>query len=90
MGTFAQLEGALAEGAAQVEAMVRGETAEGGGESPVEGAGPSGAGGEDAGQDFAGRLGRIAAAGVRDGDEGAAEDADGGGFEAGVAQGLGG
>jgi hypothetical protein len=67
-------EGALPEGAAEVEALIGGEAAEDGGEAEVEAAAPGGAEGQDAGQDGVGLFGVGTA--TWDGDGGAAEGAD--------------
>jgi hypothetical protein len=78
------LEGPVAEGAAEVEALVGGEEGEGVGEALSELGGPAGAEGEDAGENRAAANGGAAPSGGEDGDRGAAEAADRGGFEAGV------
>ena len=67
-------EGALLEGAAEVEALIGGEAAEDGWQAEVEATAPGGAEGQDAGQDGVRFLGPGTCAG--DGDGGAAEGTD--------------
>jgi len=74
VGGLKDFEGALLEGAAEVEALIGGEAAEDGWQAEVEAAMPGGAEGQDAGQNGVRFLGLGTAAG--DGDGGAAEGAD--------------
>src|ERR1700690_87958 len=84
-GAGGDLEGSVAEGAAEVEALVGAETFQGAGEALREAGGPAGTEGEDAGDDGLAGDGGAGSAGGNDGDRGAAEAADRGGFAAGVA-----
>jgi hypothetical protein len=81
-GRGLEFEGALVEGAAEVEALMGREATEDGGEAEVEAAMPGGAEGEDAGEDGVRFLG--AGGTAWDPDGGAAEGADGGGLAGGV------
>ena len=84
------LEGAVAEAAAEIEASFGGQAAEEGGDAVGKGSGPDGVQGEYTCEDGRGRLGRTEGAGGEKGRGGTAEPADGGGLEAGIGDPLGG
>src|ERR1700676_378174 len=83
-GRMGDLEGAILEGAAEVEAALGRQRQDGGVEGVAEGWPPGAVEGKDAGHDVEERPRLVDAARVRDAGAGAAQAADGGGLLAGV------